>query len=159
MEPLSALGVAGNVIQFIDFSSKLIRGATEVYGSVSGLPDNLRDIAAITKSLDSFITKLPSGSPPPAASANEKAFAQLAESCRQTCIQLQQLVQEIKGSGNQSGSRVKSFGVALRGLIRKGELEELEKRLDRYRSQIVSHFLWILRSVQDSSHTFPKPKY
>lgn len=137
MDPFSALGLAGNIITFIDFSSKLVSAASKVHQSVSGLPEDLEDAAAVTKSLQALLDRLPATIPPPSASASDRALAELTINCRKTCVELQKLVQIVKGKG--SSSRADSFRVAWRGSRQKGKLRDLEKRLDSYRSFIMDH--------------------
>ncbi|KAL0943905.1 uncharacterized protein CTRU02_201792 [Colletotrichum truncatum] len=143
MESLAALGLASNIVQFIDFSSNLVRDAAKVYQSASGLPAELQDVAVVTESLESYMGRLSISQHNPTPSASDKAFATLANNCRSTCAELQQLVEKVKGK--EPRSRKDSFRVAWRALRQKGKLEELEKRLDRYRSQILSQLLFILK--------------
>jgi NACHT NTPase-like protein len=138
MEPLAALGLVGNIITLIDFSSKLFNAASTARHSASGLPEDLQDAAVITKNLESFLTQLPAPTLPPTASAADKALAELTANCRTTCDQLNELVKKIKSKG--SGSRRDSLRVAAKGLWHKDKLQELEKRLDSHRSQIMDHF-------------------
>ncbi|KAH7353726.1 hypothetical protein B0T11DRAFT_320647 [Plectosphaerella cucumerina] len=72
------------------------------------------------------------------ASAADKALAELTANCRTTCDQLNELVKRIKGKG--SGSRKEGLRVAAKGLWHKDKLQELEKRLECHRSQIMDHF-------------------
>lgn len=42
MDPLTALGLASNIVQFVDFASKLISQSHEIYQSADGaLEDNV----------------------------------------------------------------------------------------------------------------------
>ena len=58
MDPLSAIGLASNVVQFVDFASRLISTGTEVYESVSGVTDRTLELERIYKNLSSFSLKL-----------------------------------------------------------------------------------------------------
>lgn len=143
MESLAALSLAGNVLQFIEFSSELVRDAASVYRSASGLPAELQDMAIITENLASHMNRLSAPAIKPNSSVNEQALVSLAKNCQATCSELQQLVEGIRGKTPRS--RGNSFLVTWKALRRKGELERLEKRLDRYRSQILSHIVSMLR--------------
>lgn len=58
MDPLSALSVAGNVIQFIDFSCKLISSGQKLYSSANGtLVENL-ELEAIAESILQLYVKV-----------------------------------------------------------------------------------------------------
>lgn len=41
MDPLSALSLAGTIVQFVDFSCKLISQTRKAYKSTTGLPDDV----------------------------------------------------------------------------------------------------------------------
>ncbi|KAH9241470.1 hypothetical protein K456DRAFT_46501, partial [Colletotrichum gloeosporioides 23] len=151
MEPLAALGLASNVLQFVEFSSNIVRDASKVYHSASGLPAELEDVAIITGSLESYMGRL---SPPallPSAPPDDKALATLVSNCQKTCGELNQLVERMEGKN--PGSRKDSFRVAWKSLRGKGKLEELEKRLDRYRSQILSQLVHMLREENQEHKT------
>lgn len=56
MDPLSSVGLASNILQFVEFSVKLVGKGVEIYSSADGAPvqhadlraslDNLRELAA-----------------------------------------------------------------------------------------------------------------
>lgn len=80
MEALAAIGLATNIITFIDFSFKLINGSHKLRNSASGLtPENSRlgtvvdDLKAIT---DRLVSDLPG------QTENERELCQLAKDCR-----------------------------------------------------------------------------
>jgi hypothetical protein len=58
LDPLSALSIAGNIVQFIDFGSKLLNSSREVYHSAEGLSSNHQHLEQITQSLIDLNTKL-----------------------------------------------------------------------------------------------------
>jgi hypothetical protein len=51
MDPISALGLAANIVAFVDFGLKVIKSATEVYRSTVGATDDVQDAAIITDNL------------------------------------------------------------------------------------------------------------
>ncbi|KAF6790389.1 hypothetical protein CSOJ01_14546, partial [Colletotrichum sojae] len=134
---------------------EIVRGASNVYQSASGLPAELQDVAAITESLGLHMNKL---APPPAVDhaqdAGSDALVELANGCRKTCAELQQVMEKIRGK--KPGSRRDSLRVAWRALRQKEKLEELEKRLDRYRSQILTQLLFDMRDNQQDMNAWIK---
>ncbi|KAF9881153.1 hypothetical protein CkaCkLH20_01303 [Colletotrichum karsti] len=150
MDPLSALGLASNIISFIDFASNLVKDAANVYQSASGLPAEVHDAVIITESLESYMARLSTATLKPGLSVHDKALASLVQDCQKTCVELQQLVRKIKSKA--PGSRTESFRVAWRALRRKGKLEELEKRLDKIQSQILSQLVFMLRNEHRETH-------
>ena len=58
MEALAAIGLVGNIVQFVDFSGRLIAESIELYHSYDGaLAENV-DIETATKHLAVLIKKL-----------------------------------------------------------------------------------------------------
>ncbi|KAF2180628.1 hypothetical protein K469DRAFT_455391, partial [Zopfia rhizophila CBS 207.26] len=58
METLAAIGLVGNIIQFVQFSCKLISESAQLYGSGEGALVLNSDIEAVTKDLVSLNNKL-----------------------------------------------------------------------------------------------------
>lgn len=58
MEPLTALGLAGNLVQFVQFSSSLIHSSMEIYQSAFGATADVLTIESIYKQLQSFHEEL-----------------------------------------------------------------------------------------------------
>ncbi|KAF2085306.1 hypothetical protein K490DRAFT_67957 [Saccharata proteae CBS 121410] len=54
MDPVSAIGLAGNIFQFIDFAAKLFSEAQNIYESVTGLPDEHQELKIIAHRLESI---------------------------------------------------------------------------------------------------------
>lgn len=54
MDPLSALSVAGNIIQFIQFTTQVLSKGQEIYSSSSGLPAERSEIGAVSQDFKSI---------------------------------------------------------------------------------------------------------
>jgi len=57
MELLSALGLAGNVVQFSQFALELFSKSKEIYDSRSGIPADSEHLERICIKLQDFIEK------------------------------------------------------------------------------------------------------
>lgn len=57
MDPLTALSVAGNVIQFVDFSTKLLSQGYELYKSVGGKLKADEELELIASDLSGLVKK------------------------------------------------------------------------------------------------------
>jgi hypothetical protein len=55
---LAVLGLASNVLQFVDFVLKLNSTGTEVAGSLNGASERILEIEKVYSSLDNFSSKL-----------------------------------------------------------------------------------------------------
>jgi hypothetical protein len=58
MDPLAALSLAGNIIQFIDFGSGLLSTTKQLYKSSAGSLTAHDEIELVTTDLSNLITKL-----------------------------------------------------------------------------------------------------
>lgn len=143
MEPLSALSLAGNIVQFVQFSAKLVKKASEIRSSASGTTEELEDATIVSQSLQCMLQGMRMPTIP--TSIHDKPLVDLAKGCSELCQELQGRVEHIKGKG--VSSRTGSFGIAWRTLTRSGKLNLIEQRLDRYRSEILSHILFMIRCV------------
>ena len=117
MEPLSALGLAANIVQFVDFGSKLLSGACQLRDSPKGQPEEHAELEAITKNLlktsSEFKTSI-SEREDGFLSSNEKELQSLCEDCNSLAEQLLGALSKLKMKGNNS--KLKSFEQALKNI-------------------------------------------
>ena len=142
MEPLSAIGIAGSIINFVDFTSKLISGTYEIYSSSAGATDEHADLAKVIEDvLD--VTRRLSYSTRPAMTDDETALLGLVSNCRELSQELVQVLKRLQTKNPKSKSE--SIRVALRSVCGKGKLESLENRIDKYRRQILDRTIIMMR--------------
>jgi hypothetical protein len=140
MDPLTAIGLASNIIAFVDFSSKLVKVAAEVRRSTSGVTEDIGDAVTISKSLESMLAGLQTPPIPASAPHEDETLVLLAKNCSKTCVDLQELVKKIKGKPSSSG-----LGPAWRVLRNGGKLAAMESRLEKFRGQIMIHVQMMMR--------------
>jgi hypothetical protein len=136
MDPLTAIGLASNILSFIDFSAKLIKGAYAIYISPSGTTAEnddssrlLDDLRQATEALDSDFQ---------GKTKHEKSLCKLSENCRQLSEELQAILKKLRVT--EKDSRLKSIIVSLKSMRKEKEIASIEKRLDSYRLEIL---LWL----------------
>lgn len=149
-DPLTALGLASNIIQLISFASDLVSKGREIYKSANGtLVENL-ELETITTSLQELSSHLVPPSIPGKRSFTEVQLEELCHGCKDVSRQLLCVIQGLKASG--SHMRWKSFRQALNSVWKENKIEALLKRLERYRSQIDTTLLASLREhIQSTS--------
>ncbi|RYP12088.1 hypothetical protein DL767_011483 [Monosporascus sp. MG133] len=64
MEPLAAVGLASNVVQFVQFLSSLIHTAVEIHRSSSGITQDILTLDDLYEQLTDFNAKLESSALP-----------------------------------------------------------------------------------------------
>lgn len=149
MDPATALGVAAATVQFISFTGDVISKSREIYHSADGVLLSQNELETISKSLKNLCRPLRIFSRPQGRVPNEMEI-QLRDLCRQ-CIrvadELEQAIDKLKIHGAHH-QKWKSFRQALNSVRKEADIEQLSRRLDRYRNQIDTTLLFILRYFQ-----------
>ncbi|KAL8718367.1 MAG: hypothetical protein Q9225_004484 [Loekoesia sp. 1 TL-2023] len=145
MESFAVLGLAANILQFLDFSGKLISGTLELYHAVDGATSSNLVLENISKDL----VQLCAGLLPTAPCSNrlaksepEAALLPLSESCRTLGQEFLAVLDDLKVKSHRKGWQ--SVRQALRGAWKARDVHRYEKQLGFYRSQIATRLLTIL---------------
>jgi len=141
METLAAIGLIGNIVQFVDFSGKLISNSAQLYQSSKGALQVNIDIERATNHLVQLNSKLKDA----ATSAGDEALERLCQSCNTAADELLGALDKVKVKGK--GGRWESIRKALLSVRSKEEIEELERRLVRFRDELNLHINVNLRCV------------
>ncbi len=145
MDPITALSLAGNIITFIEFSAELLSNAHAISSSATGTLAENDDIERVTEDLRLMMESLLSHQGPGTPINDDiKALLSLARECRKLCSQLLAMVSKLKARGP---SKSQSFRTAIRALMKKGELETMQRRVARYQTQIRDRVATMLRYV------------
>ena len=142
LEPFTALGLASNVVQFVDFAFKLVSESQAIYKSGSGASVTARDLEVITADLDRLVLQLANAKGTSAAGVGTD-LKSIAAHCHDTAEELLSALVQLRS--NSPTGKWKSFLQALKEIWRKDKIEELARRLERFQKQINSHLLFILK--------------
>jgi hypothetical protein len=150
MEALAAVGVAGNVLQFLDFGQKLVTTCTEIYLSTSGsLKANddsemlLREFAESIDNLSSDLSRYQDALNDTVQQVGGSPMKVTVDGCRSLAQDLIKRFERLRGEGNLG--RWKSLVKGVKCMWKAKELQELQKRLTQHRSQLEWHVLIALR--------------
>jgi hypothetical protein len=151
MDPMTAIGLAGSIVQFVSFSHEFVSLGKEIYNSSTGareqsieLDTMIQDLSAIHKSLlQSWSTD------PDCRSKQEKNIASLVTQCEPIYQKLQGVLAGLQVQGDHR--KWKSFCKALKSVWKEDQINSMEKRLHRLQRQIDSHLVADIRygSLQD----------
>jgi hypothetical protein len=140
MEPLVAISLISNIVQFVDFGNKLVSKTVEGYRSADGafvdnahLQTATNDLVALNKSINSNATP---------GSVNT-ALISLCSSCNDVARELLGALAKLKIQGGKS--KWKSFRKALRSVWSKEKILGIERRLSSFRDEINLHIVVELR--------------
>ncbi len=145
MDPLTALGVASNIISVIEISAKLVSKSIEVYSSGSGTTAENEDIRQVTEDLEIHLARLLEGwGALSDHDADKVTLRGLAKECRRLCSDLLKCLRKIQA---KNATKLESAKAAVRSMTRKGELESLQRRIALYQSQIFQRLQVMMRLV------------
>lgn len=146
MDPVTTLGVAAAVLQFVQFSTSLFKGVYSVYkvsrGSSSG-PNSLETIHGRLQDISSDLSG--PAQRPDGCSRNETRLYDLATSCHKDCNVLVARIEKLRG---RSGPRAvwSSFREALKESFntREDSLRQLHERVMQYESSVTLYICAVL---------------
>jgi N-terminal domain on NACHT_NTPase and P-loop NTPases len=145
LDPFTAIGLAGNIVQFIDYSSKLITSAYEIYKSSTGsAPDHVHLDGIATRLLELTRSLQEPESHPSSSHERSPALQKLVEEC---CQDSQALLDLIKALRAKNGSKWSRFRQAIKSTLKKEQIDRLENRLRDHRNEIAFHLVAMLRYV------------
>ena len=133
MDPLTAIGLASNILSFIDFATKVVAGAVAIHGSASGLTKENRTSKAIAtqmRSLSSVLQQARDTQP----TGEEKALYALAAECHDLSGKIIGLVEKTKPK--DSKSKISSLRAGIKSIWYETDRRRLEEQLDHCRSQL-----------------------
>ena len=141
MDPITAIGLAAAVIDFVGFSWGLVTGAREIYRSANGTLDENKHLEDIMGDLDSIADDLNETSP--GGTRAERAIKQLAKDCQAESAALLVILGTLKVRGKKTVW--KSLKAKFESLLAKEDVDELKGRLQEYRSEITTNLILVLR--------------
>lgn len=144
MEPLAALSVAANVIQLVDYGTRLIRNIHQLHqdGQVS---EDI-DLQMVTKDLRDINGRLQTSAEQRrdqhSFKRDKSALVHLVQGCNKVTEEMIGRLSKLSGAKHKSWD---SFRLALKSLWTRKEIEAIAARLESYRDQLVLRILVDLR--------------
>lgn len=147
LEALAAVSLASSVIEFVDFTVKVISKGNEYYNSIDGnLEDNTElmtiseNFVRLSKRLETSLVALPDSGK---LSEDEKALKRVVQTCHDLALKLRTTLDRLKVSTN--GQKWKSFRQALKAHWSKTEIDEPLNQLRLAREELIIHLLLVMR--------------
>lgn len=151
MDPLSALSLAGNIIQFIDFGGRLLSNARELYKSSVGSLAIHDEIVLITTDLETLIKKLRlSICESLGSEENEDQWQSLRKICDEAATVAEELLRRLETLKLNCGNKSRvwaSLQLAVRSLWNEKEITSLSDRLATLKEALKTHLFFSLRLV------------
>lgn len=142
MDPLTAVGLAGNIIQFVDFSMKILSGSVQLYSSASGATEEHDELESLTRNLRDLANRtryetpvLPRTNRSSLSAKSKEVLKSLSEECVKVADEMLDALDSIKVKGDRRAW--KSVLQALRTVWREGHVNNLQRRLGRISRQLI----------------------
>lgn len=142
MDPVSAIGLAANILQFIEYSCRIISDAKEIYQSTHGATAENIELQGVAENLSSLSASMiqPAKSTPEPISQAEQKIYELASSSKALADELLATIQGLQISGSRH-RKWRSFRQALNTVWKKDKIGDLQKRLEMIRRHLSIHIL------------------
>lgn len=141
LDPLTALSLAGNVVQFVQFGCTLAAKAHEVYLSKSGTSEETLEMESVTSrllgtvyDLDVQLASVGSSTSPDSMSRSSRRLLEIADACKMIAKDILHRLEAMKS--RQPPSVWTSVRQTLKIMWTKDELDALMKRLKAYISEL-----------------------
>ncbi|KAI0549228.1 hypothetical protein F4679DRAFT_584803 [Xylaria curta] len=158
MDPLTAVGLASNVVQFVEFTSDLIQTAVEIHKSSTGCSADVLTLDSLYRQLSNFNDGLSSSSKNAHGYLNGRgnesskdvpSLHTLSLLCKSDCEKLLSVVDTLKKQ-NGTTKRWLSFRIALKMMWGRDKIESLEKRLNRTQMTMTLYICTIASQAQEA---------
>lgn len=143
IDPITGLSLAANVIQFVDFASKLISKGHEIYTEKPGARIREQELVlasqrleSLAKCLSEVLNKHPRSK---ALTASELALLKVSEECKTIAAEFQMKLQDVLSTVKKNAWA--SFREAFMSIWNSDELQQMERRLERQKLELVTHLL------------------
>lgn len=137
MDPVSAIGLAAAISQLAVYSGQVLGKSRKLYKSTTGVLVEHKELQTIVHTFDGFLGKLDD-------EKASKPLRDLAQEARVVTTDLTELLTQLhsKAGPNKAWNSVRQ---AMLAVSKETELQELERRVDRYHKHISSRLLDNLR--------------
>jgi hypothetical protein len=147
MDPVSALSVAASVIQFVDYGTRVISKARELYTSADGALSANSKIEEATTRLQALSGSLKADEGLQIAPLDETdtALDKICKECSEVSQELVEMMEKLKLPKSCKNKKWESFRRTLKGVWEKEKTKEVVDRLARLRSELDTHVLVSIR--------------
>lgn len=137
VDPLTCLALAGNIIQFIDFTWKLLSESRAIYHSTTGSSDDHVVLGSIVRALHPLVANLT------ISTTASDQLKEIATTCQEISAKLLKAVDTLEVEGQNN--RWKSFVLALKSVWKKDQITQLTVQLEMAQRQLNTHLLFMMR--------------
>ncbi|KAK3380577.1 hypothetical protein B0T24DRAFT_697080 [Lasiosphaeria ovina] len=150
MEALAVLSLTSTIFQILDFSAKLISKTTDLYVSAAGTLSQNVDVELVAVHFAALVDQLDHQSLP------SQDLASICNSCKTISSQLLGILQNLKE--NTKCKTWKSIKHAVRSMLKNGEIQSLQTRLEMLKNELTTTLVaglsrdWYMQRVESREH-------
>jgi hypothetical protein len=141
MEPVTALGVAGSVIQIVDFSVRFLSQVKNICDSTDGEIEEFtnlrRDATRLRKLNTSIAAALKAREGETVLTDLERDTLAICIECEATSVELLSSLKEVDGKGEGHGRPLAATLIAVKAIWKKKKSTKLQGRLESLRGMLV----------------------
>lgn len=143
-EALVAVGLAANVVQFIEVGCRFASSAWRLYSQDDRSSTHFPEAKAIAEDMRCVLKDLETADHGKVTLPDtENGFRQLVENCRALAQEILEAIQE--SNVPDHGRKRDALKGAFRGMRREEEIRALQDRLGAFRQQLTIHLLALIR--------------
>jgi hypothetical protein len=146
-EALAVIGLASNILSFVDFGMKLASVSKDIRDSSHGMTAEVKQLADIAASLESWVDKVKKSRLSRANLSNDELnMLKVAEDCERLVPQIQEKLTKMRTREDATWKAFESLRVATRTLLGGWELKDMGVKLADLDQRFKEHFTQALRS-------------
>ncbi|KAI1500184.1 hypothetical protein F5X99DRAFT_254274 [Biscogniauxia marginata] len=144
MESLAALGLAANVMQFVELGTKIVASANQGYRSAQGATEFNEDLEDVVRDLKAMLHRL---SIDPKSYKDATLFG-LVQKATRLADHLLEMLEHLRVVPTSRSRLLESLLKSIKGQLKKDEIKEVTSRLLLLRDEICQHVTLLLRTQQ-----------
>ena len=146
LDPLTALSIAGAVVQFTDFGIKLASHVKETCESTDGVFTKYAEYETVAEDFGRLCAQIKPSSPvgsnePP--SKDDLMLQKLVSDAENISEELLALLRDLKAKEKES--KLENFRLALKSVLKENQIENISRRLEKIRAQVNTNILVKMR--------------
>ncbi|KAI1139137.1 hypothetical protein F5Y05DRAFT_339637 [Hypoxylon sp. FL0543] len=144
MEALAAIGLASNILQFINVGYKVLSASKEMYGVGHETSRSNNDVESITQEMRRLGLSLKKGVPTSQKTEEDEALLRLTVECERWSKDMITLLDQLKNKNPDS--KLKAFRAGWKNYRKQAERDRLKKGLNSCRKQLAIQITSMSRS-------------
>ena len=145
LESMAALGLASNIIQFVDFGCRLFSKSRELYQSTEDSVAEHIELDNIASFLSRISQTLTVSNPSPGHAPREESQVEsLASTCKKIADELSHALDQLKAKGPKR-KKWQCFRITLKRIWKSEQIDAMARRLDSCSSALTLSLVQILR--------------